>query len=169
MANAAAKKQAASNIEQLKLLHTAFAVVNALFLLSHFLLSRPRSIKPYLLFSLPAFFLQYQLERIARPKYDSKGSLIAAGEDLAQKGLTEWFQDVLYVTWGCVILVIITGSNKCFYLYLSIPIYASYMVYTTFIKGRTSSAPEEEPTGQTQSKRQAKKERKNKNVRYVHG
>lgn len=169
MANAAAKKQAVANIEQLKYLHIAFSIVNVLFLLSHFLLSRPKSLKQYLLFSVPALFLQYQLERLGRPKYDSKGALASAGEDLNQKGMIEWFIDVIYVTWACDILVILTGSNYMWYLYLSIPIYASYMVYTTFIQKGQSPNPAGEAAAEAQSKRQQKKDRQKKRTRYVPG
>lgn len=123
MANTAAKKQAVSNVKALKQLHIAAAVINGLFLACHFLFQRPASIKPYLVFSLPAFFLQYQLERIGRPKYDSKGTLVKAGDDLSQKGLTEWFHDVIYVTWVCDVLVAIVGRNWVWYLYLSVSIF----------------------------------------------
>jgi hypothetical protein len=120
MAHAAQKKQAVANAARLKTLHTAFLIVNGLFLVSHFLLNRPGSIKAFLVFSVPALFLQYQLERLGRPRYDDRGALLRAGDDLNQPGLTEWMHDVIYVTWICVILSIAFGSNKVWYLYSSV-------------------------------------------------
>jgi hypothetical protein len=120
MANAAAKKQAAANVSSLRTLHIASLIINGVFILSYYVMHRPSSIKPYILFSLPAFFLQYQLERMGRPRYDDKGSLVHAGEDLNQKGLIEWFHDIIYVTFLCDILVVITGRNRVWLLYFSV-------------------------------------------------
>lgn len=171
MANTSAKKQAVANAHALKIMHFVSLAVNLLFLLSHFLLHRPASLKPYLVCSLPAFLLQFQLERMGRPKYDSKDVLVSAGDDLAQEGLTEWFFDVLYVTWGCAVLAAVTGTNKVWYLYLAIPSYASYKVYTMFFagKGGLLSTMKQQPEGAqgapTQSKRQEKMEKKR--VKYM--
>uniref|UniRef100_A0A060T7Y7 ARAD1C25630p n=1 Tax=Blastobotrys adeninivorans TaxID=409370 RepID=A0A060T7Y7_BLAAD len=168
MANSAAKKLAASNTETLKGLHIAFAIINVFVILGHFGLGRPANIRPYILFSLPSFFLQYQLERIGRPKYDSKG-LVHPGEDLSMGGLTEWMQDVVYLTWVCDILLVITSTNMVWYLFLAVPGYAAYKIYTTFIKSGRSPNPEGEAQAQAKSKRQEKLDRKNKRIRYVSG
>lgn len=167
MANSAAKKLAVANTNALKTLHLASLAVNLTFLLSYSVLHRPLSLKPYLFFSLPAFFLQYQLERAARPKYDSKHQLIRAGDDLSLPGMTEWFHDVIYVTWVCDILTILTASNKCWFLYLSIPSYATFKIYTKFFAGGRSSPAGSTPT-ETKSKRQEKLEKRGaQRVKYT--
>lgn len=166
MANAAAKKQAVSNVQALKTLHAISAVVNSLFIVSYFVLHRPNSIKPYIFLSLPAFFLEYQLERIGRPRYDTKGSLISSGDDLSQEGLTEWFHDIIYVTWGCVVVVILTGSNKAWYFYSSIPGYVVYKVYTMFFSGNGGARSKGESEEETKSKRQEKLEKRGQRVKY---
>jgi hypothetical protein len=188
MANASAKKQAAANIKKLQELHTIAAIVNGLYLLAHFGLGRPRggSIKPYLFCSLPAFLLQYQLERMGRPKYSSSSqsggtqrTLVSPGDDLAQAGLTEWFHDVIYLTWGCDILAPIFNTNKVWYLYLLIPLYASYKIYTLVFSGKggglfgallgnsgRGDAAADMSATPAQSKRQEKLEKRANKVKY---
>ncbi|CDO53215.1 hypothetical protein DV495_000230 [Geotrichum candidum] len=187
MANASAKKQAAANTKKLQELHTIAAIINGLYLLAHFVLGRPRggSIKPYLFCSLPAFLLQYQLERMGRPKYSplqpgsSQQTLVSPGDDLAQAGLTEWFHDVIYVTWGCDILAPIFNTNKVWYLYLLIPLYASYKIYTLIFSGKgggllggllgnagRGDAAADMNAAPAQSKRQEKLEKRANKVKY---
>ncbi|CAN6629427.1 SRP-independent targeting protein 2 [Trichomonascus vanleenenianus] len=166
MANTAAKKQAVANVKALNQLHIVFGVVNALVLIGHFLLSRPRSLKAYILFSLPSFFLQFQLERLGRPKYDSRGSLVSAGEDLSQKGLIEWLHDVIYLTWGIDILLVLSGSNYVWYLILLIPGYASYAVYANFFKKTKSPFTEDAAQSEAKSKRQEKLEKRGQRIKY---
>lgn len=166
MANASAKKQAISNTNALKLMHLSALGVNAFVFLFHFLLKRPASLKPYLLFSIPAFLLQFQLERMGRPSYDEKGSLIKAGDDLGAPGITEWMHDVIYVTWGCAILSAVFNSTKVWFAYLVIPLYASYKLYSFisaqsggfFNGGRPAQVPEQQQPGV--SKRQEKLQKK---------
>lgn len=156
-------------MQALKIIHSVSLAVNLFFLASFFLFKRPASFKPYLFCSLPAFLLQFQLERMGRPKYDAKGVLVTAGDDLAQAGLTEWFHDVLYLTWACDLLAPITGSNKVWYLYLLIPTYASYKIYTLFIagKGGLFNSAKQANAVPVQSKRQEKMERKANRVKYA--
>lgn len=138
MANASAKKQATANVEALKTLHLTSLGINVLVLLSHFIFQRPQSIKPYAVFTTFALFLQFQIERMGRPKYDrsrvqagtaSVPTLISPGDDLSSPGLIEWIHDGIYVTWICDILSIALSSNKVWYLFLAIPVYATYRVY----------------------------------------
>lgn len=166
MANASAKKQAISNTNALKLMHLSSLGVNAFVILFHFLLKRPASLKPYFLFSIPAFLLQFQLERMGRPSYDAKGSLIRSGDDLGASGITEWMHDVIYVTWGCAVLSAIFNTTKVWFLYLVIPLYASYKLYS-FISAQSGgffNTKREAPTPEQQqpavSKRQEKLQKK---------
>ncbi|KAK9369376.1 hypothetical protein V1509DRAFT_620606 [Lipomyces kononenkoae] len=134
MANAAVKKQAQANLTAIKNLHTVSAIINALYIISYLLFRRPGSIKSYLILSLPAWIIEYQLDKIGRPRYSQQnGSLISAGEDLNQAGLTELLWDIVYVTWGCDILAFIIGRNWVWLFYLVIPLYGSYLAYTSFI------------------------------------
>lgn len=158
MANAAAKKLAQANTASLKQLHAISFAVNGFFWLVFLLWPRNISLKYYIFMSLPAFFLQWQLERIGRPRYDSKG-LVKAGEDMNQKGLTEWFHDIIYVTLICDVVVAIFGSNWPWLLYFSIPVYAVTKIYLTFFKGKSSQHVSDESTAQ-KSKRQEKLEKR---------
>ncbi|KAK9448945.1 uncharacterized protein V1518DRAFT_416769 [Limtongia smithiae] len=132
MANASTKKTAANNVIALKGLHTYSLVVNAIYVLAWLFIRRPPTLTPYIICNLPAWGIEYQLEKLGRPKYAENGALLSAGEDLAMKGLTEYMWDVVYITWACDCLAMVTGSSAAFLLYLTIPAYAIYGAYSTF-------------------------------------
>lgn len=145
MANASAKKQAASNAEALKTLHLTSLGINTIVLVAHFLLGRPKSITPYITFTVFALFLQFQIERMGRPKYDDSRvkaglaaapTLVSAGDDLKAEGLIEWIHDAIYMTWICSVLSVAFGSNKVWFLFLAIPAYAAFKIYNVFIAGK---------------------------------
>ncbi|KAF4457639.1 hypothetical protein F53441_457 [Fusarium austroafricanum] len=126
MAQKAKKDRAKSNAAALNNLHIGSLIVNALFLLSHFLF-RSRSLWLYALLSAPALICEYILEASGRPKYDpSTRALRTAGEDLSSPGLTEYMFDVIWITWTAVILVILFG-NKAWFLWLVLPAYGVYL------------------------------------------
>ncbi|EMG46838.1 ENV10 SRP-independent targeting protein 2 [Candida maltosa Xu316] len=126
MASASAKKQAVSNTTMLNQLSLISSIINLLTILSIFVIHRPASFKPWLFFSLPSFVLHYSLEKCGRPKYNGK-TLISSGDDIRLPGsLFEYYFDVIYLTWFFDILMILTGSNKVWYLYLVIPGFAIY-------------------------------------------
>lgn len=64
----------------------------------------------YVLLSSPSWLVQFWFERIGRPQYYPNGDLKQSGEDLKAKGLTDWMWDVLYWTYGCVILAALVGD-----------------------------------------------------------
>lgn len=128
MAQKAKKDRAKSNAAALNNLHIGAAVVNGLFLAWHFFF-RSRSLLAYVLFSLPSFICQFALEKAGRPKFDpATGALKASGEDLSAKGLTEYMWDVVWVTWGCQILVMLLG-NWFWLLWTIVPAYGAYQGY----------------------------------------
>ncbi|KAK7206672.1 hypothetical protein BZA70DRAFT_288141 [Myxozyma melibiosi] len=160
MANASVKKRAVANAQALKSLHTYAGAINLVYLLSYFVLHRPASLKPFVIFSIPAWIIEYQLERIGRPKFNpANGSLVSAGDDLHQAGLTEWLFDIVYVTLACDILAVIIGRSWVWFLYLVIPLYGSYMAYTSFIgpmlRQRSAAANMEDgpPAARTRAKK----------------
>ncbi|TDZ30250.1 SRP-independent targeting protein 2-like protein [Colletotrichum spinosum] len=124
MAQKAKKDRARSNAAALNNLHIGSAVVNVAFLLFHFLV-RPHSLFWFVLLSAPALICEFVLERAGRPKYDAGGSLKASGEDLSAPGLTDYMFDVVWVTWACVVLVILFG-NGGWLLWLTVPAYGAY-------------------------------------------
>lgn len=85
---------------------------------------------PYLVLSAPALLLEYWLDSIARPAYDSAGNLTKAGEDLDAPGLTEFMWDVIYWTWINLVLVAVLGG-RLWWAYLLVPGYAAYKGITT--------------------------------------
>lgn len=49
-----------------------------------------------------------------------------AGEDLEAKGLTEFLWDVLYWTWGCVVLAAVVG-DRGWWAWGAVPGYSVYL------------------------------------------
>lgn len=72
-----------------------------------------RSFWAYLLLSFPSLLIQFWFERVGRPTYVdgvNGKELKRAGEDLEAKGLTEWMWDVVYWSWGCIVLTTLLGD-----------------------------------------------------------
>lgn len=127
MAQKARKDRAKSNISALSNLHIGTLTLNILFLLSNFVWRR-RSLLLYTLFSVPSIVCEFILERTGRPSY-ANGSLKSAGEDLAAEGLTEYMFDVIWVTWGCLVAVILFG-NWGWLLWAVVPAYGAVKGYS---------------------------------------
>lgn len=86
--------------------------VHGFHLLLRFVLVR-RSFWAYILLSFPSLLIQFWFERIGRPTYTDGPNgkeLKRAGEDLEAKGLTEWMWDVVYWSWGCIVLSTLVGD-----------------------------------------------------------
>jgi hypothetical protein len=124
MAQKARKDRAKSNSTTLNTLHIGSLVVNAVFLL-FYAVFRSRSLLLWLILSIPSFICQFTLEQTGRPKHDSSGALKNSGEDLAAPGLTEYMFDVIWVTWGTTVLVILLG-NWAWFVYAVVPAYGAY-------------------------------------------
>jgi|HubBroStandDraft_4_1064222.scaffolds.fasta_scaffold471117_1 hypothetical protein len=148
MAQKARKDRAKSNSAALNNLHIGTAVLNVFFLLSHFF--RPRSLLVYGLLSIPAVICEFILEHTGRPSYIN-GSLKSAGEDLSAEGLIEYMFDVVWVTWGCLVAVILFG-NWGWILWAVVPTYGAVKGYSLLGRARgmmtgAQGQPVEEPTG----------------------
>lgn len=105
----------------------------------------------YVILCAPSLLFEFWLERIGRPSYvPGTKELRRSGEDLDAKGLTEYMWDVIYWTWGCIVLAAVVGSwawwvwvriYHCQNSYLcghidafqvAIPVYSIWLAYTTF-------------------------------------
>jgi hypothetical protein len=140
MAQKAKKDRAKANTVALNNLHIGSVVVHTLFLLSHFVLSRSRSLPLWGLFSTPSLICEYVLESSGRPKYDaSTGALKSSGEDLGAQGLTDYMFDVIWVTWGAVVLVTLFG-NWAWWIWMIVPAYGVYMGWGLLGMGRQKMA-----------------------------
>ncbi len=67
------------------------------------------------------------------------GELKRSGEDLEARGLTEYMWDVLYWSWGCIVMASLFG-NRAWWLWTVIPLYSSWSAYTAFGGMRQSMA-----------------------------
>lgn len=85
----------------------------------------------YIVLSSPAFAIEFWLEKIGRPTTAQNGELKKSGEDLDAPGLTEYLWDVLYWSWGCIVLAIFFG-NMAWWAWVVIPLYSSWLAYSTF-------------------------------------
>jgi SRP-independent targeting protein 2/TMEM208 len=128
MAQKAKKDRAKANISTLNNLHIGTLTINVLFILFNLLFKR-RSLLAYLILSIPCFVAEYILETTGRPKFDpSTKALKSSGEDLAAPGLTEYMFDIIWVTWFCLISVMLFG-NWGWLAWAVVPIYGGYKGY----------------------------------------
>ncbi|KAF2004030.1 hypothetical protein P154DRAFT_519618 [Amniculicola lignicola CBS 123094] len=171
MAQKATKTLAANNTKRLNqtllvtlLVHGFFWVLRALIYRASF--SR-RSLILYLLLSGPQLFIQFNFERNGRPTYGANGAVIKGGDDLEAAGLTEWMWDVTYWTYFCIFLSATLGDGA-WLLWLIIPCYSAWALYTTYQtqRGAFTTDAAGVPQGQTSSKRQAKMEKRGNKVQY---
>lgn len=130
MAQKAKKDRARTNIATLNNTHVTALVLNLVFLLSSSLYFK-RSLVAWALLSIPSFVCEYVLESTGRPKYNPTGALRTSGEDLSAAGLTEYMFDVIWVTWACLVAVLIFG-NKAWFLWVVIPAFGLYKGYGLF-------------------------------------
>lgn len=176
----AAKTLATRNTSLLNRTHLTTLSLHLIYLLLHFLFNRPRSLTLYLIFTTPTLAIEFYLERLGRPRYKTPGAgagggstLRSAGEDLDAPGLTEYFWDVMYWTWGCMGAVCVFG-DRAWWLWVIVPLYSAWLLYSTFagLKGGMAGMAGlgEGATGGegTESKRQKKMEKRGgaQRVRY---
>ncbi|KAI4181238.1 MAG: hypothetical protein L6R41_006735 [Letrouitia leprolyta] len=169
MAQKAAKQQAARNTAILRRTHLVSLAINAAFLLSRLIIFRASCTRTtYLLYGLlsaPAFGVEFWFERIGRPTIAPNGELKKAGEDLEAKGLTEYMWDVLYWTWGCIIIASVFG-DKAWWAWTVVPLYSIWLAWTTFgglregMAGMTGGTNSGEIGNGSASNRQKKMERR---------
>ncbi|PGH36124.1 hypothetical protein GX50_00979 [[Emmonsia] crescens] len=181
MAQKAAKTLAARNTRLLNRTHLTSLILHLLYLLLHFFLHRPRSLTLYLLLATPTLAIEFYLERLGRPRYNNAAAsggggstLRSAGEDLDAPGLTEYFWDVIYWTWGCMGAVCVFG-DRMWWLWGLVPLYSGWLAYSTFMgfkggmAGLGGGVGEDAAGGEVaESKRQKKMEKRGgaQRVRY---
>lgn len=128
MAQKAKKDRAKANTSTLNTLHIGTLSLNAIFILFNLLFKR-RSILAYSILSIPSLVAEYILESTGRPKFDpSTKTLKSSGEDLAAPGLTEYMFDIIWVTWFCLVSVIIFG-NWGWIFWSVVPVFGAYKGY----------------------------------------
>jgi hypothetical protein len=117
----------------------------------------------YLLFASPQLAIQFLFERQSRPSTSASGTF-RAGEDLDAKGLTEYMWDVVYWTYGCLVVVSLVGDWG-WWAWAVVPAYAGWSAWTTwrgFQGAYTDSAgvPQPEAASKRQEKREKRGDRK---------
>lgn len=132
MANASAKRLAASNAAYLRILHRNSAILYLIFIISMIL---RRKLPSYLslVLIIPALIAEWMLDSWGRPYYRG-GSLIRAGTDLEGPGIVQYLYDIIIVTRSCVGLSLVLG-NKAWYLYLTVPAYTAFKFFSLLKAG----------------------------------
>lgn len=128
MAQKAKKDRAKANVSTLNNLHIGTLSLNVIFILFS-LFWKPRSMLAYGIISIPSLVAEYILESTGRPKFDpSTKTLKSSGEDLAAPGLTGYMFDIIWVTWFCLVSVMIFG-NWGWICWSVIPAFGAYKGY----------------------------------------
>ncbi|KAF1941869.1 DUF788-domain-containing protein [Clathrospora elynae] len=169
MAKKATKTLAASNAARLNntlyislSVHTLFLLLRALFYHSTFTRS---SLILYALLSTPSLLITLYFNKLSRPTYTATGTIKNAGEDLDAKGLTEYMWDVVYWSWGCVVLAALVG-DRAWWLWIAVPGYSGWKAWTVYtgMRGGGGGGGYQDAAGMPQpevaSKRQAKMEKR---------
>jgi hypothetical protein len=128
MAQKAKKDRAKANASALNNLHIGSFAVNVVFILFSIFIRR-RSMLAYGVLSIPSLVAEYILESTGRPNFDpSTKALKSSGEDLAAPGLTEYMFDIIWITWFCLVSVIIFG-NWGWIFWSVVPMFGAYKGY----------------------------------------
>eukprot|EP00128_Syssomonas_multiformis_P011979 Colp12_sorted_trinity150504_noHs@10112 len=105
------------------------------------------------------------LASAARPTFSESGELLDGGHDLSVGGLTEYYKDILYVT--MFTQVCSTYSDNFWFLWLVVPAFAGFKLWTGVIAPWIfAPAPEEGPMDEKTRKKLEKKEKKMNKIRY---
>ncbi|KAK5170301.1 uncharacterized protein LTR77_004888 [Saxophila tyrrhenica] len=168
MAQKSQKTLATRNASTLNRTHLLSLAIHAFFHILRLVFRNRPSLLPYILLSAPSIIIEAYFERLSRPTYTTSEprTLKRAGEDLQAPGLTEWMWDLLYWTWGCVVLVAVIG-DRGWWAWVVVPGYSVWLAYGTLmgvkggmggLMGGAGAGDEEGKEGQ--SKRQAKMEKR---------
>lgn len=161
MANAAAKKRAASNAYFIQQHRKLGAATITAFLLVRLVVRRSSlttTIRSGLVPTLVAICIQLYLENIGSAVYDAQKNTMVRGPvaDLANAaGVVEWLTDVLYLSWFALAVSALTRGSWGLAVYLVVPCYAAFKLYSLWSTYRGNSRSQEaEPD--VVSKRQQK-------------
>ncbi|KAF9912054.1 hypothetical protein EC991_001000 [Linnemannia zychae] len=136
MANSSQKKIAHENSKTLLALRKGFIWVNAFYIfyriIYHWSTFSFKLAAGYTITAGITFFLYTQINAMSQPRYNSRGELADAGQDLSQEGLVQYAFDIIYVTW--FVHVLSAFWSKAWWFYLAIPAYAGYKAWHLAIK-----------------------------------
>lgn len=140
MAGQSVKKQVTNNLKVLKETHIITAVIYISSLIARFYFKRPTNNKIFYLTSIPLFISLFIIEKTGRPLIINN-KIIKEGQDLSQPGLVEYLFDVIYLTLFLNLVSILFNSNFIFWVYLAVPGFAGYKLYTLLQAGKAMFSP----------------------------
>ncbi|KAK4049498.1 hypothetical protein OIO90_005449 [Microbotryomycetes sp. JL221] len=134
MAKGNAKRITAANSQAIQQVRLGFLISNAIYVIHLGLFRSGRT--------WTRLFYYATTEMIALVFWQQLEGMNKRGEELAQRGLTAYIFDIIYVTWFVHVTTALI-STKFWYLYLAIPLYALYRLVTfalPFVRGQPSPA-----------------------------
>ncbi|KAF9923752.1 hypothetical protein FBU30_006187 [Linnemannia zychae] len=135
-ANSSQKKIAHENAKALLALRKGFIWVNAFYIfyriIYHWGSFGFKLAAGYTITAGITVLLYTQINAMSQPRYNSRGELVDAGQDLSQEGLVQYAFDIIYVTW--FVHVLSAFWSKAWWFYLCIPAYAGYKAWHLAIK-----------------------------------
>jgi len=114
------------------------------------------------------WFIYSGLLSFTKCSYDDNGELIDAGIDLNIGGLSEYYFDVIYITWFVQLTTIF--SDWFWMSFLLIPGFAFFKLWTLVIGPYLANVGKAEPVTEKERKRMEKAERHSqRTTRFVKG
>lgn len=183
MAGKSSKKQAIGNTKILSQLYKYTAIILTLSIVRQFVSNKLTFTSCFknIITHLPLAISIYIIEKSARPKYDpSTNELIYPGaQDLSnlQGNLLEFLFDLIYLSWGSDIGIILFNTWKIWFFcfFIIVPCFVFYKLYAlkkqflpnlSMPRLNNKQAADNSSQEPTKSKRQLKREQNKDKVRY---
>lgn len=128
------KKLAESNVQVLRNTYITTAVIYVVTLFGVIFLRRPVNFVPFIYFQIPVAFCLLLIKLSGTPVYfpnpknPKQLKLVRAGEDLRTDWIIQYYFDCLYITYFLNIAMIIFNTNKVWYAYSIVPVFAVYLM-----------------------------------------
>ncbi|KAM3226166.1 hypothetical protein ACQJBY_058691 [Aegilops geniculata] len=167
MANQGSKKIVERNRKRMDLLWRIILVSNVIYIVVRMAVMYSSFTWKHwigLVVTSAAYFLSYkQLASMTKPEYSDADNreLLSSGYDLATGGLSEYIEDVIYITAFVQLTSIISG--KFWWTYLVIPAFGGYKIFFllkgTFFGGGSEGEVEDEKSRKKREKMEKKASR----------
>ncbi|KAK9818415.1 hypothetical protein WJX72_012347 [[Myrmecia] bisecta] len=172
MANAGAKKRVEENRKRLLLLKRLILSANGIYAVMRLMLfSSSRSWTHILALFMTSLIYAVCFQGVssaAEPVYDEHGELMDGGADLNMGGIISTYQDLIYVS--AFVQVASCLSDKFWWLFLVVPTYGGYLLWTNILQPWIFT-PRQEELGETPAARKQRekleKKQARKKVKYI--
>jgi hypothetical protein len=119
----------------------------------------------FILLIFAYLFCFYGIISLAKPIYNEKGELIYGGTDFSIGGVTEYYFDIIYISWFVQITSIF--SDWFWFFYLLIPLFAIYKIFSSIIIPFFLNSSENVIDNEKFRKKREKQEKKANRKKYI--